>query len=110
MSVDRAELILENGVYGQKYVDPYPALNEYGGILVVNKTANGDYITSDSSFAWLYSDFPSNIKRQSLILTVNLSKSSITLTVIIRGIKILRGRYTLGALCKAIGTQQSLVI
>lgn len=57
MSVDRAELILENGVYGQKYVDPYPALNEYGGILVVNKTANGDYITVDSSFAWLYNEF-----------------------------------------------------
>lgn len=57
MSVDRAELILENGIYGQKYVDPYPALNEYGGILVVNKTANGDYITVDSSFAWLYNEF-----------------------------------------------------
>lgn len=63
MSVDRAELILENGIYGQKYVDPYPALNEYGGILVVNKTANGDYITSDSSFAWLYSDFSIEYKK-----------------------------------------------
>lgn len=57
MSVDRAELILESGTYGQKYIDPYPALNEYGGILVVNKTANGDYITADSSFAWLYNEF-----------------------------------------------------
>lgn len=57
MSVDRPELILENGTYGQKYIDPYPALNEHGGILVVNKTANGDYITSDNSFAWLYNEF-----------------------------------------------------
>ena len=57
MSVDREELILKNGVYGQKYIDPYPALNEHGGILVVNKSANGDYITADSSFAWSYNNF-----------------------------------------------------
>lgn len=63
MSVDRPELILEDGTYGQKYIDPYPALNEHGGILVVNKTANGDYITSDNSFAWLYSDFSIEYKK-----------------------------------------------
>lgn len=63
MSVDRPELILENGIYGQKYIDPYPALNEYGGILVVNKTANGDYITSDNSFAWLYNEFSIEYKK-----------------------------------------------
>lgn len=63
MSVDRPELILENGTYGQKYIDPYPALNEYGGILVVNKTANGDYITSDNSFAWLYNEFSIEYKK-----------------------------------------------
>lgn len=63
MSVDRPELILEDGTYGQKYIDPYPALNEYGGILVVNKTANGDYITSDNSFAWLYNEFSIEYKK-----------------------------------------------
>lgn len=63
MSVDRPELILENGTYGQKYIDPFPALNEYGGILVVNKTANGDYITSDNSFAWLYNEFSVEYKK-----------------------------------------------
>lgn len=63
MSVDRAELILKNGTYGQKYIDPYPALNDYGGILIVNKTANGDYITADNSFAWSYNEFVLNEKK-----------------------------------------------
>lgn len=63
LSIDRPELILENGIYGQKYVDPYPALNEHGGIMVVNKTANGDYITSDNSFAWSEYEFDFSEKK-----------------------------------------------
>lgn len=54
LSVDRPELILSDGIYAQDYIDPYPALNDNGGILVVGKTANGDYITAENSFAWSY--------------------------------------------------------
>lgn len=57
LSVDREELILQDGIYEEDYVDIYPALNKNGGILVVNKTANGDYITADNSFAWSYYNF-----------------------------------------------------
>lgn len=57
LSVDREELILKDGVYEENYVDIYPALNEKGGLLIVNKTSNGDYITADNSFAWSYYNF-----------------------------------------------------
>ena len=54
LSVDRPALIVRNAIYGITYVDPYPAFNEHGGHLVVAKTANEDYITSDGRLAWLY--------------------------------------------------------
>ncbi len=56
LSADRPELILFDGEYGVQYVDPYPALTK-GGVLVVNRTSNGDYITSENSFAWSEYEF-----------------------------------------------------
>lgn len=56
LSVGRPELILSGGEYGVEYVDPYPALTS-GGLLIVNRTANGDYITSENSFAWSEYEF-----------------------------------------------------
>lgn len=52
LSCDRPELVVEDGEFGETYVDPYPALNEHGGHRVVFKTKNGDYITEDNQPAW----------------------------------------------------------
>lgn len=54
LSIDRPVLIVRDAIYGITYVDPYPAFNEHGGHLVVAKTANEDYITSDGRLSWLY--------------------------------------------------------
>lgn len=53
LSADRPELIVQDGTFGHTYVDPYPAIGEFGGHRVVFKTANGDYITEDNQPAWV---------------------------------------------------------
>lgn len=53
LSVDRPQLIYKDAEFGTKYVDPYPAIGEYGGHRVVYKTVNGDYITANYELAWL---------------------------------------------------------
>ena len=53
LSADRPQLIVEGAEFGTSYVDPYPALGEFGGHRFVTRTANGDYIASDDTFAWL---------------------------------------------------------
>ena len=53
LSADRPELIVQDATFGQTYVDPYPAIGEFGGHRVVFKTVNGDYITEDNQMAWL---------------------------------------------------------
>ena len=53
LSADKPELIVQGGTWGTTYVDPYPALGEYGGHRVVFRTANGDYITADNHPAWI---------------------------------------------------------
>ena len=53
LSVDRPELIVQNGTWGTVYVDPYPAIGEFGGHRVVFKTVNGDFISADNRPAWL---------------------------------------------------------
>lgn len=53
LSADLPELIVEDGAWGTTYVDPYPAIGEYGGHRVVFKTINGDYITEDNTMAWI---------------------------------------------------------
>lgn len=51
LSIDKPELVVQGGVFGQTYVDPYPALGEMGGYRIVLRTKNGDYITEDNEFA-----------------------------------------------------------
>lgn len=51
LSVDKPELIVEGAVFGTTYVDPYPALGEFGGHRIVYRTVNGDYITEDNNIA-----------------------------------------------------------
>lgn len=53
LSADRPELIVKDGAFGSTYVDPYPAIGEFGGHRIVFKTANGDYITHDEQPAWI---------------------------------------------------------
>lgn len=69
LSADRPQLIIEGATFGTSYVDPYPAIGEFGGHRFVTRTANGDYITSADTFAWIdtgedegdYLDFDNNI-------------------------------------------------
>lgn len=69
LSVDKPQLVYPNAVFGQKYVDPFPTLGEYGGHRIVFKTVNGDYITEDNELAWVdlvdidgdYFESPSNL-------------------------------------------------
>ena len=52
LSVDSPQLIIEDGQFNTKYVDPYPTLGKFGGYRVVFKTKNGDYKTEDGLLAW----------------------------------------------------------
>lgn len=53
LSADRPELIVSGGVFGTTYVDPFPAIGEFGGHRVVYRTIDGDYITEGNELAWL---------------------------------------------------------
>jgi len=53
LSVDRPQLVYAGATYGETYVDPYPAVGEYGGYRFVMNTADGDYITADNELAWV---------------------------------------------------------
>lgn len=52
LSADRPELIVKDATFGTQYVDPYPAIGEFGGHRFVFKTVNGDYITANNDIAW----------------------------------------------------------
>lgn len=52
LSADKPELIVSGGVFGEIYIDPYPAFGEWGGYRIVCRTKNGDYITKDNTPAW----------------------------------------------------------
>ena len=45
LSQDKPELIVEGGLFGTTYVDPYPAFTERSGYKVVTVTVYKDYIT-----------------------------------------------------------------
>lgn len=53
LSIDKPELIVKGAQFGITYVDPYPALGDMGGHRIVLRTANGDYITEDNTFAMI---------------------------------------------------------
>ena len=53
LSVDRPELIYTGAEMGTQYVDPFPAIGEYGGHRIVYRTIDGDYITETNDIAWL---------------------------------------------------------
>lgn len=51
LSVDKPELIIKDGIFGTKYVDPYPTLGQFGGHRIVYRTFNGDIITDTRAHA-----------------------------------------------------------
>lgn len=52
LSIDKPELVYSGAVFGTSYVDPYPAIGEFGGYRFVFRTANNDYITENNVIAW----------------------------------------------------------
>ena len=66
LSVDRPQLVYSGATYGQTYVDPYPAVGEYGGYRFVMSTVDGDYITADNELAWV--DVPCEINSNDNII------------------------------------------
>ena len=53
LSIDRPQLIYAGAEFGTVYVDPYPAIGDFGGHRFVTRTANDDVTTPDGSFAWI---------------------------------------------------------
>lgn len=53
LSADKPELIVEGAIFGETYVDPYPALGDMGGHRIVTRTKNGDYITEGNQIAMI---------------------------------------------------------
>lgn len=52
LSADRPVLVVQNGLFGTEYVDPYPTIGNSGGYRFVFMTEDGDYITAGNKFAW----------------------------------------------------------
>ena len=53
LSIDRPQLVYAGAEFGTVYVDPYPAIGDFGGHRFVTRTANDDVTTPDGSFAWV---------------------------------------------------------
>lgn len=63
LSVDKPQLILDNGEFGKTYIDSYPTYGYYGGYRIVYYTSYGDYKTEDNVYAWTdYSPRSENLK------------------------------------------------
>lgn len=56
ISIDKPELVVQGAIFGQTYVDPYPAFGDFCGHRIVTRTANGDYITANNELAWILCD------------------------------------------------------
>ena len=54
LSVDKPVAIIEDGVFGETYVDEYPTIGEFGGYLAVHRTFNGDTHTENGSYGYTY--------------------------------------------------------
>lgn len=53
LSIDKPQLIYEGATFGDRYVDPYPTIGDYGGYRIVYRTKDGDYTTEGgSNIAW----------------------------------------------------------
>lgn len=52
LSADRPQKIVENGVFGTTYVDPYPTYGIFSGYRVVYLTKYGDYRDDEGNLTW----------------------------------------------------------
>lgn len=52
LSSDKPVLVYRGAIFGQKYVDPYPAIGENGGYRFVFRTIDGDYTTAENTLAF----------------------------------------------------------
>ena len=73
LSADRPELVYRGAAFGGRYVDPYPAIGEFGGYRLVYKSFNGDSITADGELAWI--DIQTNFNR--IFNIINFSEGQI---------------------------------
>ena len=53
LSVDKPQLVVKDGIWGNTYVDPYPTIGDQGGHRVVFRSKEGDYITASNQPAWI---------------------------------------------------------
>ena len=51
MSADKPQLVLDNGEFGETYVDPYPTFGLFGGYRIVYVSKYGDYKTVNNEMA-----------------------------------------------------------
>lgn len=77
LSADKPQLIVSDGIFGQTYVDPYPAFGEFGGHRIVYKTKNGDYITEDNEFSWADLTFEHGNTVESEYSVINFENGSV---------------------------------
>lgn len=52
LSADKPALVYKGAIFGNQYVDPYPAIGENGGYRFVCRTTAGDYTTADNALAF----------------------------------------------------------
>jgi hypothetical protein len=73
ITLDKPELIVRGGDFGETYVDPYPGFGNVCGHRVVTRTGNGDYITADGRLAWcnLDEDDGDILTDQSMVIDMN---------------------------------------
>ena len=60
LSIDRPQLVYQGASFGTTYIDPFPAIGQYGGYRFVTRTKNDDVTTPDGSFAW--EDIPAELR------------------------------------------------
>lgn len=68
LSADLPELIVQGASFGERYVDPYPSINE-GGYRIVYISEEGDYITAENMLAWI--DIPCFLEQNEGIIDFN---------------------------------------
>ena len=83
LSSDKPVLVYRGAIFGEKYVDPYPAIGENGGYRFVMRTADGDYTTANNRLAFYdcyddtldLTDTIINFGGETLVLQYNLDVS-----------------------------------
>lgn len=72
LSADGPKLIYSGAENGEQYVDPYPAIGQYGGHRIVD-IVEGNYLTEDGRLAWYDTDASDGdiLNEESMIIDVD---------------------------------------